>query len=165
MPSRPASNVHLWCGGAVRRSNLPRDFHLSISCCGNSMKSRSSGCQDQTGFSKNSKYMNDWWWPNSKRLSIQICTAADLTLPSPGFWTLFLVPRGSHELAALGFRQKLVDFPQRKCWWINRSDTVSYSHVYAAFSLSRAGLSRALGSVKMLSNYHMIITHCNFSQA
>lgn len=165
MSSRPASNVHLWCGGAVCRSNLPRDFHLSISCCGNSMKSRSSGCQDQTGFSKNSKYMSDWWWPNSKRLSIQICTAADLTLPSPGFWTLFLVPRGSHELAALGFRQKLVDFPQRKCWWINRSDTVSYSHVYAAFSLSRAGLSRALGSVKMLSNYHMIITHCNFSQA
>lgn len=36
-------------------------FHLSISCCGNSMKSRSDGCQDQMGFSKNSTYSDSWW--------------------------------------------------------------------------------------------------------
>lgn len=155
----------LWCGGDICRSSLLRDFHLSISCCGNSMKSRSNGCQDHTGFSKSSTNVNDWWWPNSKRLSTQICAAADLALPSPGVWTSFLVPRAPHELAALGFHQKVVGFPHRKCWGINRSDAVSYLHVYPAFSLSRAGLSWALGSVKTLSNYHMIITHCNFSQA
>lgn len=84
----------LWCDGAVCRSSLLTDFHSSTSCCGNSMKSRSNGCQDQTGFSKNSLYANDWWWPGSKRLSKQICTAADLLLPSPGVWTLLLVPWG-----------------------------------------------------------------------
>lgn len=140
-------------------------FHLSASCCGNSMRSRSDGCQDQMGFSKNSTHMDSWWWPNSKRLPTQIGAAADLALPSPGVWTLSLNPRDSLEFAALGFHQKLMGFPQRKCWWINRSDRVSYSDVYAAFSLSRAGLSPVLSSVKVLSNYYMIITHCSFSQA
>lgn len=51
----------LLCGGAVRRSNLLSNFHLNIGCCGNSMKNRSNGCQDQMGFSKNSTYVNDWW--------------------------------------------------------------------------------------------------------
>lgn len=167
LPDLPqASTFATLCrGGAGCRSSLLRDFHLSTSCCGNNMKSRSDGCQDQTGFSKNSTYVNDCWWPYSKRLSTQICTATDFTLPSRRVWSLFLVPRGSYELASPRFHQKLRDFPQRKCCQVNGSDTVPCSHVYAAFSLPRAGLSRALGSVKMWSNYHMIITHRSFSQA
>lgn len=164
-PPQASTFAALWFGRAVYRSSLLRDFHLSASCCGNSMKSRSDGCQDQMGFSKNSTHMDSWWWPNSKRLPTQIGAAADLALPSPGVWTLSLNPRDSLEFAALGFHQKLTGFPQRKCWWINRSDRVSYPDVYAAFSLSRAGLSPVLSSVKVLSNYYMIITHCSFSQA
>lgn len=164
LPDLPQASTFttLCCSGAICRSSLLRDFHLSTSCCGNSMKSRSDGCQDQTGFSKNSTYVNDCWWPYSSRLSTQICTATDLMLPSLGVWSLFLVPRGSHELASPRFHQKLTDFPQRKCWRVNGSDTVPCSRVYAAFALSRAGLSPALGSVKMLSNYHMIITQRSF---
>ena len=74
LPDLPQASTFatLWCGGAVCRSNLLWDFQLIIGCCGNSMKSRSNGCQDQTGFSKNSTYVNNWWWPNSERLSTQI---------------------------------------------------------------------------------------------